>query len=285
MTSPLEIERGADQRLFELGNHAAHVATARPDQRARIHLETGAIGAKRGDDVRDVGDFRFRQRLFRHVVRSGRGFPYRKALVACRHAIAARTEKQDVFGGDLRIGVKDARAFHDIAQFTDVAGPVVCGERLHCCFGKDRLGAHLLQEVGNKFRHVLAAFGERGEVQRKDIQAIKQVFAEAAVRNRLLKILVRGRDDADIDRLGFIAADALDLTFFKHAKQFHLHIGRHVADFVEKDGAAVRRLESALAGLQRAGEGALLVAEKFGFEKFAGDRATVHSDEIARATR
>ena len=42
------------------------------------------------------------------------------------------------------------------------------------------------------------------------------------------------------------AADALHRALLEHAQQFHLHLGRHVADLVEEQGAAIGLLEPAL---------------------------------------
>ena len=58
---------------------------------------------------------------------------------------------------------------------------------------------------------------------------------------------------------------------------------RDVADLVEEQGAAMGELDLALGGLDRAGEGALLVAEQFGLEQILGDRGAVDRDEAAAA--
>ena len=58
---------------------------------------------------------------------------------------------------------------------------------------------------------------------------------------------------------------------------------RDVADLVEEQGAAMGELDLALGGLDRAGEGALLVAEQLGLEQVLGDRGAVDRDEAAAA--
>jgi len=58
------------------------------------------------------------------------------------------------------------------------------------------------------------------------------------------------------------AADPLDLPFLQHPQQRHLRFGGQVGDFIKQNGAALRRLETAEPPLQRAGKGALLVAEQ-----------------------
>ena len=61
-------------------------------------------------------------------------------------------------------------------------------------------------------------------------------------------------------------ADAPDLALLEHAQQLGLDAERQLADLVEEDGAAVRRLEEALAVAIGAGEGAAHVAEQLGLD-------------------
>ena len=54
---------------------------------------------------------------------------------------------------------------------------------------------------------------------------------------------------------------------------------RHVADFVQEERAVVGQLELAVGPLDRAGEGALFVAEKFAFQQIFRDRGAIDRDE------
>ncbi len=58
-----------------------------------------------------------------------------------------------------------------------------------------------------------------------------------------------------------------------------------VADFVEKDGAAIGELELAAAERGRAGERALLVAEQLALDQLGRDRGAVDLHERARRKR
>jgi hypothetical protein len=74
------------------------------------------------------------------------------------------------------------------------------------------------------------------------------------------------------------AADALHRAFLENTKELHLHVGRHVADLVQKERAAVGILEAAALLADGAGEGALLMAEQFRFEQIPRDRAAIDGD-------
>ena len=96
---------------------------------------------------------------------------------------------------------------------------------------------------------------------------------------------MRGGDDAHVALARDVAADALVDSFLQDAQQLHLHRQAHVADLVEEQRAALGDLEAALAGGDRAGERALLVAEQFGLEQLGGNGAAVDGDERTLAAR
>ena len=62
-------------------------------------------------------------------------------------------------------------------------------------------------------------------------------------------------------------------------KQLGLQPHVHFGDFVEQQRAAVGLLEFADAPRDRAGEGALLVAEQLGFEQSFGNGGAIDADE------
>ena len=78
-------------------------------------------------------------------------------------------------------------------------------------------------------------------------------------------------------------ADALELPFLQHAQELGLHVGREVADLVEKERAAVGQLEAPLAHRHRTREGAAYVTEELGLDQRGRERRAVHADERAAA--
>ena len=71
----------------------------------------------------------------------------------------------------------------------------------------------------------------------------------------------------------------------QHAQQLDLQGRCQLTDLVEKQRAAIGLLETAAAQAVGAGEGALLVAEQFGFEQFGRDRRGVERDKRLAGTR
>ncbi len=74
-------------------------------------------------------------------------------------------------------------------------------------------------------------------------------------------------------------------ALLQHAQQLHLRGRRHLADFVEKERAAIGQLEAALAPIGGARERALLVPEDLALEQRLGNRRAVDRDERKRRAR
>ena len=76
-----------------------------------------------------------------------------------------------------------------------------------------------------------------------------------------------GRDQPHVGLDRLVAADALERLLLQDAQDLGLQRQRHVADFVEEQGAAVALLELADAAAVGAGEGALLVPEQLALQQ------------------
>src|SRR3569832_2224686 len=126
---------------------------------------------------------------------------------------------------------------------------------------------------------VFTAFAQRRQVDANDTEPTKSDFTEQTGLYALFEVLMRGGDDAYVDLDRRLAADAIELAVGEHAQQPRLALGRHVADLIEKQGAAVGLLEAAAARGGGAREGAALVPELFRFQLVTRDRRGVEGDE------
>src|SRR5690606_19398395 len=70
-----------------------------------------------------------------------------------------------------------------------------------------------------------------------------------------------------------------DFTLLQYPQQFDLGGSRQIADFVEKQRAAIRDLEPAFLLRNRAGERASLVTEQFAFHQLLGQGRAIDCDE------
>src|SRR5439155_1077824 len=100
---------------------------------------------------------------------------------------------------------------------------------------------------------------------------------------RRVEVLVGGGDDAHVGPDRIAAADARELALLEHAQELRLERERHVGDLVQEERAARGDLELADAPLDRAREGAALVAEELALEELVGDGRAVERHEGAAA--
>src|SRR5262249_21861430 len=187
------------------------------------------------------------------------------------HPRTGGSRDRKMFGGQLLALRQQHGALDGVTKLTDVARLRVRLQETH------RVSAHrpdafpefrvvCVHEVVDERRDVVGARAQRRQRDRQHVQAIVQVLAEAAFLHLVLEIAVRRRNNANIDANVGDAANSLERLFFQESQQLRLERRRHLADFVEKDRTAVRRLEQPALLLPRVGERAPLVAEQLALE-------------------
>src|SRR5262249_24369668 len=141
------------------------------------------------------------------------------------------------------------------------------------------LAAEVVHVMAYEQRNILGALAQRGHIDRDDGEPEVEVFAETTFLDFFLEILVRSSDDANVDLGGPRGAEALDLSFLEHAQDLGLRLSAHVADLVEKNGAAVGLFELAHLLLGGACEGSFLMAEQLALDQLLWYGRAVHLDE------
>ena len=108
------------------------------------------------------------------------------------------------------------------------------------------------------------------------IESIIQIVAETAGVDFVFQKLIGGGDDAgiDVDSCGS-RRRARTPSPASTRSSFDLQLRTHAGDFVEKNGAAVRRLESAGFVVDGSGERSLDVAEQLAFQQTLGQGPAV----------
>src|SRR5215472_1201088 len=150
---------------------------------------------------------------------------------------AGGQNQADIFGADGVGGGKKHEALDDVAKFADIARPGVGAQFNDCQVGEPfGFPAVLVGDLGREMRcqcgKIVRSFAKRGEMQRKNIDAVEEVGTEFVFLDQFFEIAVGGDDDAYVDLNGLVAADAFDFAFFENAKKFGLHGEGHIANFV-----------------------------------------------------
>ena len=120
--------------------------------------------------------------------------------------------------------------------------------------------------VGDEQRDVGASLTQWRYDEREHRESVIEILTKADDSTSSAEVAVGRRDDANVHTDRARRADARHLALLENAEQPLLYTGAHLADFVEKDRSAVRRLEHARAVAHRAGERALHVSEQLALE-------------------
>ncbi len=182
---------------------------------------------------------------------------------------------REVVGFQKPGGAQDSGTLDRILQLADVAGPVVVHQQAHGGGGdavNRALGAG--EEVGGQGRDIRPALAQGRGVERHHVEAVIEIFAEAAGLGLRGEVAVGGGDDAGVKLDGLAAAEPLKLALLQDAEELGLELWGEFADFVQEHSAAGGEFELAGLAVHSAREGAFLVAEEFAFEEtFAEDGA------------
>src|SRR5258708_33827778 len=95
----------------------------------------------------------------------------------------------------------------------------------------------MLHQHGN----VGATLAQRRQLDGKNVEPVKQIFAKPPVSDVLLQIAVGGGDDPHIDVQGVNAAEPFKLAILKDPQQLRLEFEWELADLVEEDRAFAGR--------------------------------------------
>ena len=186
---------------------------------------------------------------------------------------------------DLLAVAHNESALHDVAQFPDVAWPVVLeeeglgpgGEGFLVLIGLVEFVDHRAGQFGN----VQLPLPQGRDADGKDAEAVVEVLPEGALGDAFLQVPVGGGDDPDVDGDGFAAPHPGEFPLLEDPEELGLGGQGEFPHLVQEDGALVGHLEEAGLPLPvGAGKGTPLVAEEFAFRQTLWDGAAVDPDEV-----
>ncbi len=195
---------------------------------------------------------------------------------------------RQVVRGDRLLGKQYREPLEQIRQFAHVARPRIARQAVHGLLVQfDVPARHLflaLHEMLDQHRQIFEPLAQRRHLHREHVQPIEQVLTESARADGGVKIAMSRGDDPHVAAHRPVAAHAFEGAFLEHAQELHLHLQRHIADFVEEQGAPFGELETPLPGRECARESAFLVPEQFAFQQVRGNGAAIHRHERVAGT-
>src|SRR6185437_16246529 len=131
---------------------------------------------------------------------------------------------------ELLVGARPAieAALDHVLELAHIARPAIGPERRERGIGEARkdlapqLARHGAGEMLGEQRHVLGALAQRRDGDNVEGEAIEQIAAEAAALGQARQIDVGRGDDAHIDLMHLVAADALEAAIFDDAQNLFL---------------------------------------------------------------
>src|SRR5579863_1563209 len=102
-----------------------------------------------------------------------------------------------------------------------------------------------MNEMRNQHRNVFQALSKCWKGDGKDVEAIIEIHSELLLGHQGGKVLIGRCHDADVDATSISTAQPFELLFLQNSQQLGLQLQRNVADFIQEQRAAVRRLEAA----------------------------------------
>src|SRR5580704_16378894 len=105
----------------------------------------------------------------------------------------------------------------------------------------------MMNEVFNQHGNIFPSFSQRGNLDRKNIEPIKEVATKGSGGNGLVQVAVRGGNHSNICLDGLSSADTLEFVFLQYTQQRHLRLHRKFSNLIQEDRAALRQFEPAQA--------------------------------------
>ena len=125
----------------------------------------------------------------------------------------------------------------------------------------------LAEEMLGNFNDVIATIPQWRYLDGYHRQAEIKILAELAILDSLFQVPVARRQDPDINLDLRLASNSVEFPFLQGAQDLHLHVNRHIPNFIQKKSAAIGELEFTGGRAICPGEGSLLVAEEFTFNQ------------------
>ncbi|MNJ45961.1 hypothetical protein D3C77_410800 [compost metagenome] len=142
------------------------------------------------------------------------------------------------------------------------------------------LAAQLFENRLAQRRQVIQAFTQWRHLDRQDVEPVVQVGAKLAAGHGCGQVGGGRGNDPHVAAHHLVGAHRLVFFFLQHAQQFALQRQRHVADFVEKQGATLSQLQLARAAFAiGAGVGTRCGAKEFGFKQGFRNGGAVDADK------
>src|SRR5467141_2225944 len=137
----------------------------------------------------------------------------------------------------------------------------------------------MTDEVFDQQGNVFSSFPQRRNLNRKNIEAVKQIATKCTHSDGSLQVAIGGGYDPHISADRLIAAHTLKLPLLQNMQQRNLSFRGQLTDLVEENGAFFRKLEPTQPPLRCPRESASLMTEQLRCNQGSRNCSTIDADK------
>src|SRR6267142_576095 len=119
-----------------------------------------------------------------------------------------------------------------------------------------------IDKIFHQQSNILSSLSKRRNLNRENLESIKQITTEGSAGYRSIQITIRGGDHTNVDLDGLRSTDPLEFPFLKDSQQCNLRVRRQFAHFVQENRSAVGQFKAAESALHGSRESPLLMAKQ-----------------------
>src|ERR1700682_1084947 len=142
----------------------------------------------------------------------------------------------------------------------------------------------MTDEVFDQQVNVFSSFPQRRNLNRKNIEAVKQIATKCTRSDGSLQVAIGGGYDPHVNADRLIATHPLKFPLLQNTQQRNLSFRGQLTDFVKEEGAFFRKLEATQSPLQCPCESSFLMTEQLRCNQRRRNCSTIHTDESARGS-
>jgi hypothetical protein len=101
-----------------------------------------------------------------------------------------------------------------------------------------------IDEVLDQQGNIFCSVPQRRNLNRKNVEPVKQVATEPALGDSSLQVTVSGGDYPNIRSDGSSSTDTLEFVFLQNTQESDLSLGRKLSDFIQEHRASFGQLKA-----------------------------------------
>src|SRR5882757_2916713 len=209
---------------------------------------------------------------------------FRQLQLAFRGGCKRLPRQPTLIYGEILCLAYDDRTLDDVLQLANITWPGIRLKQAETLFAHrlkvfSSFPCITIDEVLDQQGNVFSSLPERRNLNRKNVEAVKQIAPKFTLNDGSLQVAIGGGDDTRIGSDGLIATHTLKLPLLEHMQQRNLSFRWQFTHLVKEDGAFFRKLEPTQSPLRCPRKSPFLMTEQLRCNQGSRNCSTIHTDE------